>query len=89
MMIQMKRRLIAFVITASFVLLQPVVSLAAEEPTMYDARLEGFYNGAAASNAGAYTLPASGTSLVWIAMLVMTGVCVGVLFKDAGRTHLD
>lgn len=90
MITDMKRRLIAWIFVAGCVLLSPTVTLAADEaPVAYDVRAEGYYTGPNVAGTGALTLQSTGTALVWVIMLVLTGAAVGVMFKSAGRTHLD
>jgi hypothetical protein len=85
MLMMNKQKLLTLAAAAAAVLLQPIALLAADAPAVYDARLEGFYD---QQTVKSFALPA-GTSLVWITMLVLTGLCVGVMFKHAKRTHLD
>ncbi|HEY7089369.1 MAG TPA: hypothetical protein VH518_14830 [Tepidisphaeraceae bacterium] len=56
---------------------------------IYDARLEGYTEGAQNSNSLTVTLESSSTALMWLLLVVMAGICVGVMFKNAKRTHLD
>ena len=32
---------------------------------------------------------ASGTALTWLLLVVLGGICVGVMFMNSKRTHLD
>lgn len=90
MITDMKRRLITWIFVAGCVLLSPNVTRAADEPPVaYDARAEGYYNGPGVAAPGQLTVQSTGTALVWIIMLVLTGAAVGVMFKNSGRTHLD
>ena len=52
-----------------------------EESTPPDARLMGYEKGV--------VLESSTTALTWVLLIVLTIVTLGVLFKDAKRTHLD
>jgi hypothetical protein len=51
------------------------------EDKIYDARLEGY--------GSSMTLPSSSTALMWLLLFVLAAMCVGVMFKNAKRTHLD
>ena len=65
-------------------LLTPLTSLAASENgerEIYDARLEVYPKNV--------TLDAGGTALMYFLLLVLAGLCLGVLFKNANRSHLD
>lgn len=81
MNIMMKSRLLGFFLAAVSLLLGPAVAMAQDEQKIYDARLEGY-----GSNV---TLPSSTTALMWLLLFVLTALCVGVMFKNARRTHLD
>ena len=83
MMHAMKRRFFGFILIAMSVLLIPAAALAqdAEDSKVYDARLENY--------ASSVTLENSSTALLWILLVLMAAVCVGVMFKNAKRTHLD
>jgi hypothetical protein len=52
-----------------------------EESTPPDARLSGYDKNV--------VLDSSTTALTWVLLIVLTIVTLGVLFKDAKRTHLD
>ena len=51
------------------------------ERDIVDARIEGYAEGV--------TLPPASTGMTWVALIVLGAICVGGLFKDAKRTHLD
>jgi hypothetical protein len=51
------------------------------EHEVADARLEGYNNKNVTLNGG--------TSLMWMLLVFLGGVCVVGLFKDAKRSHLD
>ncbi len=51
-----------------------------EESEIVDARLEGYSKGV--------TLEGS-TALMWVLLLILAIVCIGPLFMNAKRTHLD
>jgi hypothetical protein len=80
----MKRQIFTILLALTFVFAVPAVSLAAsdEEGPKIDARLEGYKDPAALKDAG-------GTALTWLLLLVLTGMCMGVLFMNSKRTHLD
>lgn len=75
----MKHRLIAC-LAALLVWLTPLTTLA-QDKEPYDARLEGYSE--------SMTLGGGGTGLIWLLLVVMGAICLGVLFKSSGRTHLD
>jgi hypothetical protein len=86
MMARMKHRLRCWSLSAvTFVLLiaaHPLVALAQEEEDkIYDARLEGY--------PGRVTLDSWSTALMWLLLVVLGAICIGVMFKNARRTHLD
>lgn len=81
----MKRRISAIFLAFTFALAIPAVSLAQDEDKpKFDARLTGYKDGAnmALKDAG-------GTALTWLLLIALTGLCVGVLFINSKRTHLD
>ncbi len=56
-------------------------ALADDEPEVYDARLLGYDK--------TTQLDSSSTALIWLLLIVLIVLCVGVMFKDARRSHLD
>ena len=82
----MKRRISAIFLALTFAFAIPAVSLAKndEEAPTIDARLEGYKDGSnmALKDAG-------GTALTWLLLIALTGLCMGVLFINSKRTHLD
>ena len=60
----------------------PALALA-DDDTARDARLEGY------SLDVAMPQPGSGTGLTWLLFVGLMIVCVGVVFKNPRRTHLD
>jgi hypothetical protein len=81
MMFRMRQRLFAWSVAAISLLWAPVLALAQDESKVYDARLEGYE--------GNLTLSGGGSGLLWLLLIVMGVLCIGVLFKSSGRTHLD
>ena len=78
----MKHRLLGWGVALLTVLSSPLAAVAQdEESKIYDARLEGY-----GSNV---TLDAGGSGLTWLLLVVLAALCLGVLFKTAGRSHLD
>ena len=59
----------------------PGVALAQEEEVERDARLEGY-----ASNVA---LDGDSTALMWILLIFLGSIAMGVMFKNAKRSHLD
>lgn len=76
----MKRTLAGFV-AGAVTLAMPALAAAQDEPTMYDARLEGY--------ATSVTIGSGSTALMWLLVLLLAGLCVGVMFKNPNRSHLD
>jgi hypothetical protein len=52
-----------------------------EQSKIVDARLEGYDQ--------SVTLDEGGVGLVWMVFILLAVICLGALFKDARRTHLD
>lgn len=80
----MKQRMLG-IVCALLLLATPVTTWARQpemEREIVDARLEGY-------DKTGVTLPPSGTALMWLLLIFLTIVCVGVMFKDAKRSHLD
>jgi hypothetical protein len=62
-------------------ILLPVVTFAQEERQIYDARLEGYGGGS--------TLDLTSSALTWLVVFVLGAVCLGVMFINPKRSHLD
>ena len=78
----MKQKLLTCICAVVAVLASPLSALADDpEDKVYDARLEGYGTN--------LTLPSSSTALMWLLLFVLAAMCVGVMFKNAKRTHLD
>lgn len=80
MMLTMKQRTLGLLMTAALLLAQPAILLA-DDVKSYDARLEGYPNNV--------TLEGGSTALTWLIFLGLAAACIGVLFKNANRSHLD
>ena len=52
-----------------------------QEKEVLDARLEGYDKNV--------TIEGGGSALMWVLMVLLTGITVGTMFKNAKRTHLD
>jgi hypothetical protein len=76
----MRRILVAVVFTLATLAL-PLVSHAQDEPTMIDARREGYVN--------PVTIGSGSTALQWLMVILLSALCLGVMFKSANRSHLD
>ncbi len=76
------RWLIAGCIAGVLMLASPMPAAAQddEESDIVDARLEGYGK--------SVTLEGS-TALIWVLLLILGIVCIGPLFMNAKRTHLD
>jgi cytochrome oxidase assembly protein ShyY1 len=80
------RKLVLFLFVIAFTLLAPLSSAARassseEEKEPYDARLENYGNN--------MTLEQTGTALTWFVFGFMAIMVIGVMFKNANRSHLD
>src|SRR5581483_11004107 len=83
----MKQRILARLLTIAFAIAIPIIAFASSDDEGgdgIDARLKGYKDG------GTVALKdASGTALTWLLLVVLAGLCIGVLFMNAKRTHLD
>jgi hypothetical protein len=76
------QRLMMFVAMAIVLVFStPIKVLASDEPEVYDARLQGYTQ--------TVQLDIASTALIWLLLIVLGALCLGVLFKDAKRSHLD
>ena len=62
-------------------ILLPVFTFAQEERQIYDARLEGYPSGV--------TLDPTSSALTWLVVFVLGALCLGVMFMNPKRSHLD
>ena len=79
----LRRSLVALFIGGA-VALSPATALARsddESQPTGDARLEGYQGGA--------KLDISSTALTWLLLIVLGAACVGVMFINPKRSHLD
>ena len=67
--------------TEGQVVLSPAVALAADDEKLPDARIQNFQK--------PVTVPEGGVALTWLFLILLTGICLAALFKNAHRTHLD
>ncbi|HEY8665348.1 MAG TPA: hypothetical protein VIL86_01725 [Tepidisphaeraceae bacterium] len=79
----MKRRMLTVCCGILSILLLPALTFArvVEEKEIVDARLEGYSRNV--------TLADSTTSLIWLLFIFLAALALGVLFRNAKRTHLD
>jgi hypothetical protein len=63
------------------VMLSPAVALAQDEAVERDGRLEGYQTKVLVDN--------DSTALTWLLLVFLGMVTLGVMFKNAKRTHLD
>lgn len=80
MMQDMKQRFLAMALAC--LLFAPLPAVAQDEPPRTDVRMEGY-------GATSVKLEQKGSAVTWLLMLALAGVCVGVMFKNAQRSHLD
>lgn len=71
----------AAVLVLALSLLWPTASLAQDEGVEYDARLDGYET--------KVQVDGDSTALMWILLVALAAVALGVMFKNARRTHLD
>jgi len=79
-----RRYLLALLLALSLTLtVAPRTALARDEQEkeIYDARLEGYQN--------SVSLDSGSTALTWLLLILLTGICVGVMFMNPKRSHLD
>jgi hypothetical protein len=75
------RRLIAVGAVCGVLGMPAIAGAADEEAPTHDARTEGYEQ--------KVQLEKSSTALAWLVLAPLALVTLGVLFKDAKRTHLD
>jgi len=85
MMAGMKQRLLrwTFALIAIVVLASPALARQDQEHEIYDARLEGY------ADSRNVTLEGGSMGLTWFFFVVLGGVALIAMFKDARRSHLD
>ena len=71
----------AFKCVLALALLWPAAAMAQDEDVKYDARLDGYEN--------KVHLDSDSTALTWLLLVALAMVAMGVMFKNAKRTHLD
>ena len=80
-----RRSLVALMLAFSLTLaVAPRTALASRdegEKEIYDARLEGYQT--------PVSLDSGSTALTWLLLILLTGICVGVMFMNPKRSHLD
>jgi hypothetical protein len=76
-----KARLLQVVCWMVTVLLSPAMALAADDDKLPDARIQNFTK--------PVSLPDSNNGLTWLFLIFLAVVCLGAMFKNAKRTHLD
>jgi hypothetical protein len=76
-------RFVGPLVVACMLLLTPHTARAAadDDDKIYDGRVEGY--------SSKMTVEPGSTALMWMLLIVMGGATVGVMFKNARRTHLD
>lgn len=75
------RRTLAAIVILGVLAFPAAARAADEEEILHDARTEGY--------TGKVQIDKGTTALVWLAFIGLSLVSLGVLFKDAKRTHLD
>ena len=81
MNLPIRRFAIIVALSACYWMPLPAAQAADDEKGPTEARLENYPN--------KVTLEDSGVALTWIIFLVLTALTVGVMFKNANRSHLD
>ncbi len=82
MMHDMRDRIICLAVAVLLVVMSPLSALAADDPSkVYDGRLEGYGRN--------LTLDAGGSALIWLLFIGIATIGLGVMFKNAQRSHLD
>ena len=76
-----KTRWLRLICWVMVVLLSPAMALAADEDKLPNAREQNYTK--------TVSMPEGGTALTWLLLIVLTGLCLAALFKNAKRTHLD
>ena len=81
----MKQRLLAILLACTLSFSAPIVAFAGDDeaPPKIDARLEGYKEGDMGLKS------ASGVAINYILLIVLMAMCIGVLFINPKRTHLD
>jgi hypothetical protein len=77
-----RRALLAWPVAAAAAVLPASAALAQEEAPKNDARLEGY-------EARVQVESGDSTALMWLLLVFLAMVAMGVMFKNAKRTHLD
>src|SRR5450432_1571793 len=82
-MMGIMRRWIALFVVVLTVALAPLSAMAADEnaPKSYDGRLDDY--------AQPVTLDGGGTALTYFLFVGLGFICLGAMFKNARRSHLD
>ena len=84
----MRKQLIIFILMALASLCTvPAASYASsssdDDAPKIDARLDGYKDGNISLK------DASGTGLTWVLLVILGGMCIGVMFMNSKRSHLD
>jgi hypothetical protein len=77
-------RILARLVFVLVVLLTPLASRASSDESQkdpYDARLQNYPQNV--------VLDGGGTALSYLLLIVLAALCLGVMFKNANRSHLD
>ena len=80
-MIGCMRKHLLSIIAAGVLFAAPSSAMAQDEEKTYDARLAG--------HADNVVLDTGGTALTYLLLAGLGVLCVGVMFKNSKRTHLD
>lgn len=75
------QKVLARVAPVCFTLLTPLIAAAEGEKQVYDARLEGYPQNV--------TIDGGSSALSWFLLIILAALCIGVIFKNANRSHLD
>ena len=80
-MTHMKRKLMALAVGLTMLGAAPMSALADDAPKSYDGRLDDYIKNV--------TLDNDGTALTYFLWAALSALALGVMFKDAKRSHLD
>jgi hypothetical protein len=78
----MRQKLFAFAAAMALLASMPLSALADDQTPVIDGRLQGY-------GTQPVVLDAGGTALTYLLLVGLGVLCIGVMLKNAKRTHLD